>query len=351
MTEFQEQQMEFLEQQMGSLQIQSAVRKSNRFDLPDILLVNDFDLLAADIAGMPRSSTALVSTRNKYMIEFFGVPPIVMAKAWELIVENNEALRQGAKKKHLLWALHYLKAYPSNKVMCKTMKLRDDKNIPDRKTLSKWVGYFIEEVCELEHIVIVWENRLTNDRGNDCMISVDCTDCPFQQVLIPDPTRPGGKIRNKALYSKKLNGPALRYELGLSILSNDIVWIHGPFPPGDWNDLQIFRHCLIHELEEGERVEADDIYAAEHRYCVCPNSATSTEEGDRWRRRIQGRHEALNKHIKNWTCLVKPFTAKGSKQEKIAKHNQMFRACTILKQIAMEMGVGELYDVGDEYGN
>jgi hypothetical protein len=29
---------------------------------------------------------------------------------------------------------------------------------------------------------IWWENCLTNDRGNDCLTSVDCVDAPFQQV-------------------------------------------------------------------------------------------------------------------------------------------------------------------------
>ena len=59
------------------------------------------------------------------------------------------------------------------------------------------------------------------------MVSVDCVDCPFQQVRIPDPDRPGKTILNKALYTFKWNGPGLRYEVAVCLLSDDIVWIAG----------------------------------------------------------------------------------------------------------------------------
>jgi hypothetical protein len=74
---------------------------------------------------------------------------------------------------------------------------------------------------------ILWENRYTNDRGNDCMVSIDCVDCEFPQVRIPDPNKEGKTTINKALYSPKWNGPALRYELAMCLLSDDIVWIAG----------------------------------------------------------------------------------------------------------------------------
>ena len=194
-------------------------------------------------------------------------------------------------------------------------------------------------------MVIVWENRKTNDRGDDCLISVDATDCAFQQILINNPEKPGKKMINKALYSFKLNGPGLRYEIGLSLLSNDIVWINGPFCPGDWNDLEIFRHDLMHKLEPGERVEADNIYTSEAAFVVTPKSLTTKEEQLAMMKRVEGRHEALNKHVKNWKCIKDNYRVKGTAMEKMEKHGTLFRACAIVKQVAMQMGVGELYDV------
>ena len=88
-------------------------------------------------------------------------------------------------------------------------------------------------------MVILWENRKKNDKGADCLIGVNCKDCKFQQILTRD-EKTGKKKLNKSLYSPKFNGPALRYEIGTSLLSSDIVWLSGPYLPGDYNDIAIF---------------------------------------------------------------------------------------------------------------
>ena len=54
-------------------------------------------------------------------------------------------------------------------------------------------------------------------------------------------------------------------------MGGDVVWVHGPFPCGDWPDIVIFRSSLISFLDEGERVEADDGYVGEApMYIKCP---------------------------------------------------------------------------------
>ena len=333
-----------LERSFAQLSIQDAIRKSERMPMPDASLVYEFGRHANNIIGKLQSA----NTQKREIVGFFGAPIIVIAKIWELIEANNieeDDVPQRNKKEYLLWALHYLKEYPNQTVMCKTMQRQFFQKITE-KTLRKWVWYYIKEVRYLEPVVIVWEHRKTNDRGDDCMSSVDCIDCSFQQIKIPNPEKPGKMMLNLALYSHKFNGPALRYEVATSILSDDIVWINGPFAPGDWNDLMIFRHSLIHQLEVGERMEADDIYVGEApRWIVCPASVTTTEEMLPMTKRVEGRHEALNKHIKNWNCLTRRFHSKGPTDEKIEKHGDMFRACAVIKQVAMQMGIGELYEV------
>jgi hypothetical protein len=37
----------------------------------------------------------------------------------------------------------------------------------------------------------------------------------------------------------------------------------GPFPCGDWLDIEVFRFALKHLLEDSERVEADDGFVGE----------------------------------------------------------------------------------------
>ena len=84
------------------------------------------------------------------------------------------------------------------------------------------------------------------------------------------------------------------------------------FFPGDWNDLMIFRYSLKQQLEVGEKIEADDIYIGEApAHVICAKSCTTREEQLKIHKRIEGRHEALNKHVKNWGCLKKNICWKG----------------------------------------
>ena len=334
--------IKLLEYSLDELAIQDVVRKSKRMPLPADSLLVDFNIVAKDVMDKVNGS---FESHRRDIIEFFGAPVIVIAKLWELIWNNNcEATQRLIRKKeHLLWALHYMKQAPNFTVLCKTIKMNAKKS-PTKKTVLKWVWFYVREISALQDQVILWENRKTNDVGNDCLVSVDCVDCPFQQILIDHPTKPGKKTVNKALFSYKMNGPALRYEVGLWLLSNDIVWINGPFCPGDWNDLVIFHKDLKYQLGVGERVEADNIYVGEApMYVVCPASCLTKDDSVPMMKRVEGRHEALNKHIKNWRCLKGPFDVRGTAYEKMEKHGHLFRACAVAKQVAMQMGVGELY--------
>ena len=69
---------------------------------------------------------------------------------------------------------------------------------------------------------------------------------------------------NKEDYLYKYNAPGLRYELASNIQTGYIVWINGPFKPGNYNDIAIFRKGLKQKLEKaGEKAEADMGYKGE----------------------------------------------------------------------------------------
>jgi hypothetical protein len=88
--------------------------------------------------------------------------------------------------------------------------------------------------------------------GNNCIMSIDGTDFRILQT--------GTAIRGNAFASHKYLGKsALRYEIGVSILGGDLVWIQGPYPAGAFNDVKIFNKVLRHFLEPGERVKADKV--------------------------------------------------------------------------------------------
>ena len=184
------------------------------------------------------------------------------------------------------------------------------------------------------------------------MAGVDGIDIKFQQILVVNPKIPYKMMINKALNSHKFHGPALRYEVGTSLLSDDYVWLTGPWLPGDWNDITIFRQFLIHELDDDERIEADDGYIGEAPdKVICPGSAENIGNAERcaMRARAQGRIEVFNRHIKFFGCLRKPFISTGTSAQKVEKHGFMTYSCVIIKQIAMELGVNSMYKLGDDY--
>ena len=72
------------------------------------------------------------------------------------------------------------------------------------------------------------------DTGRPTKITVDGTDFRTNEG---QPFEPGRK-------SHKFNGPALRYEVALSIATGYIVHINGPFSAGHWQDLCVARNWL-----------------------------------------------------------------------------------------------------------
>ena len=94
------------------------------------------------------------------------------------------------------------------------------------------------------------------DRGNDCLVSVDCVDF---EVTKP---RPFIEELNKKWFSYKFHGAGYCYEIAVSIIPGDIVSVKGPYKCGEFNDADIFQMDLIDCLDPFERIEADRGYAA-----------------------------------------------------------------------------------------
>lgn len=162
------------------------------------------------------------------------------------------------------------------------------------------------------------------------MVSVDCTDIEIQE---PD-------TFSKCWYSHKINGPGLRYEVAVSLKRGFLVWIHGPFPCGEWPDVKIFRHCLKSFLDENERVEADDGYIGEEPVsCKTPGGFYSRCEGvDGARRRLRCRHETANSRLKNFGILSQKY------RHEVDEHAFVVRAVAVLVQLAIESGE-KLFDL------
>ena len=83
------------------------------------------------------------------------------------------------------------------------------------------------------------ENRYKEDVGNDCLLSVDGTDCRIQKK---------GRRWSSHKFAKKAG---VRYEVGVAIKSGDICWINGPYPCGQFADITIFREGIFWVMMKG----------------------------------------------------------------------------------------------------
>lgn len=104
----------------------------------------------------------------------------------------------------------------------------------------------------------------------------------------------------------------------------------------------IFGDALAYELEEGERVEADDGYEPHApQYVKCPKCIANDPERESMQQKVRSRHETVNKRFKQWKILREEY------RHNIEDHGSVFRAVAVLTQLAIEKGE-PLYEVDYE---
>jgi len=149
-------------------------------------------------------------------------------------------------------------------------------------------------------------------------ISVDGTDFDINE---PGPW-------NKKWYSHKHNGPGLRYEIGLALFSNQVVWYSGPHPCGTFSDLKIFQECGLKSLLvlSNEKAIADGTYQ--------DGSVSGKAKGSKkWRKakgRMRARHESINRRLKIFKMLSQKYIMK------IEDHHMVFETALFLVQLSLE---------------
>ena len=133
----------------------------------------------------------------------------------------------------------------------------------DEKTFRKWSWIVVKRISNLKmvrqyglsryfidigwRVLIKWENRMKGACQIRHKVSVDVPDCRVRERF-PFPSK---------WYSFKRNGPEVRYEIAVPIISVCIVWIHGLFRCGSFSDLRMFKTKLKSMLQENETVITD----------------------------------------------------------------------------------------------
>ena len=272
-----------------------------------------------------RINRAKIQTNTTRFKSHFGVNQIVAAQVFEdLQTSPNEDARLDEKKisiEYFLQALNFLYAY-------NTEKRREPMFDLSPKTMRDWVWYYVYKIRALKQEKILFPDDFKDDDIWIC--TVDCTDCPIEEICHPTLSQ------NPELYSFKLNGAGLRYEFGIDLFSSRLMWMNGPFLPGEKNDNTIFaEEGLKAKLSEiGKKALGDKIYNGHPDECSTYNAA----DGDlvsKFKARAQMRHEQFNGMVKEFKCTSVPFR---HKPDKITKHKACFEAVTVLCQYRMEHG-------------
>ncbi|CAB9527827.1 unknown protein [Seminavis robusta] len=190
----------------------------------------------------------------------FRAKPHVVCQMWEDLqsTELTEAYLQPLERNldQFLYALHFLKAYP-------TEKQRQNKwHISDR-VLRDTGWFYLTKLAAMKAIKIVWL-----DVGDDIWCgSVDGT-----HIKSWEPTH-DKYPKNPSAFSWKHHSAGFNCEVALSLKESKIVWINGPFEAGT-NDISMFtaEGGLCERLHAtGKKVIADNGYRGHDDVISRPN--------------------------------------------------------------------------------
>lgn len=123
-------------------------------------------------------------------------------------------------------------------------------------------------------------------------------------------------------FSHKFHGPGLRYEVGLSIANNEVVWASGGYPCGEYPDLKMARALYCHYAKR-------DITLADKGYRDAHFFKQPTTIGEK---RILARHETFNSRLKSFEALNSRF------RNNIGKHPMVFHAVINILQMSISNG-------------
>ena len=286
-----------------------------------ILTADGIELWAQQTLRWPASRKWSSETNMRFR-SVFGAGSIVVADIWNRIEADGEILK-GGEPKHLLWALVLLKVYQSDEVHCALV------GWPSVPTFRKWAWYFIERINDLKDNIIKVEYRF-NDLDDivttNCFMSSDCVDCPVFESW----------PWSKRMFSKKFNGPGVKYDVGVCIKTGHIVWLDGPFVASA-SESTIFKNGLGQHICEDEKVEVDSGPKGDSRL-VQPHVGNDSKERKQ-KSVVRGRQEGVNGRMKVFSVLTNHFHhMKDGRENMMNAHGLCFKAVAVITQLKISTG-------------
>jgi hypothetical protein len=121
-----------------------------------------------------------------------------------------------------------------------------------------------------KNVQIIWPEESTDEQPT-FLYSVDGVHCRTNEMIHPT------LAKNTKNYSHKFNQAGVGYELAISVVSNALIWMNGPFV-GSRHDVTIFReNGLKAKTPAGKKGIADNGYRGEKGTLSTPNSHDPAE--------------------------------------------------------------------------
>lgn len=201
---------------------------------------------------------------------------------------------------HLLWALYFLKVYPTADVASSFWSV-------SQKTFHKWTWKMILFLVKTldtvrENVPIISDRQFSiserfQNGVNMVNMVLDATECPIE--------KPIDWTTQNRYYSGKKKKHTIKYEVGVQINTGKIVWVAGGLP-GSIHDLTMAKSCrIIGTLLPGERILADKGYTGDDHFLV-PFKSPGSESERMWNKGINETRvivENTYNRIKVFNCL------------------------------------------------
>lgn len=276
--------------------------------------LNGDEILKEGLFLLSIHSTKLLSwgekqKRHRFCTDF-GKEPEVYASIWNDLQLHNTLDDSVEELAKFLWTLYRLTNYPSESHLATRTGFSE-------KTLRDYIWTYIKRLETLALSKINWKDEWSNpcETTPIFFLSVDGIHCPIQEPTV------GHKYsKNPKYYSHKFNTAALSYEVALSVFSNEVAWINGPFPAGT-GDRDIFRAGLQAKIPKGQKVIADSAYVAKGLPMIRTANNADNPSVRIFKRRVRMRHESFYGKLHVFNALNTAFRH-GEK-----KHRKVFYAC------------------------
>mmetsp|Transcript_12004 Transcript_12004/g.24215 ORF Transcript_12004/g.24215 Transcript_12004/m.24215 type:complete len:178 (+) Transcript_12004:65-598(+) len=155
-----------------------------------------------------------------------------------------------------------------------------------------------------------------------------------------------------SLVDFKKGGAGLKYEVALSIHTNEIIWIRGPLP-ASVHDISMFRGCTA-EQKKQKKIDKNafifhiPLLLGDSGYSGEPSKIITTRKGQsvelkKWLGRVKSRQETFFSRVKSFNVMKNRFRhGKRGTKDKMNRHKLCFESVVVL--LAYDIEINPLFE-------